>query len=640
MTHGTKEHAARLCRVPKTQLAFVNVSIVPARTRSGAVRFMSAAWGGAIHLFDPRGRTAKVPLPEGALGTYAFTPDVTPGLAWATVTSETKVTLVQFDVDDARLVSIEDLPLRGMTWSAVMTRSGRLVTSAHPGDVLVYDRRLRKVTKVFAPLSPMNRYGKYLQVAPDDSVIIPMMVPGAELIRLDTQTGAISAAPADSFRGPNNYLPASSTLLPSGHYAIAQEGGVALLDYPGFKRISVLAYPADGRWQTFRNEEDGRLFAHRADGGPLYVLDASDQWAVYLERFPLQCGRARLDNMFATLPGNRLLGLSAFGEVVEYNPEGTPRLAAELDNYGYQSICALAPGDGSRVFTTTFINSSFQELDLATGDGRNVRPCQKLAGQASAAVWHQGRLWLACYHGAEITVFDPNAEGEWPENPRPFAEIGHEQLRPVALCAEGDHLWCDTHAQYAKYGGALARINIRSGECRVWRHLVPDHNPTGIVLDSARRRIYGGTTVWPDMQSAPAAKGPAAVYAFDMEREAVAWTAQPVEGAERMSVQTVWRDTVIARADGRLILLRAEDGVVDRIVERELPPGEPAARLFVGGDGELYLASPQGLFRYDLDRGPGDRVIEGPVSLPCVRGPDLLFIRAYDVGLAEGLWRS
>jgi hypothetical protein len=140
------------------------------------------------------------------------------------------------------------------------------------------------------------------------------------------------------------------------------------------------------------------------------------------------------------------------------------------------------------------------------------------------------------------------------------------------------------------------------------------------------------------MQSAPAAKGPAAVYAFDLDRESVVWTAHPFEEAEWVTVHAVWRDTVIACADGRLALLRAEDGAVDRVIERKWPTGDREARLFVGGDGDLYLASLEGLFRYDFDRGPGQRLIEGPVALPCVRGTDLFFVRDYEVGLAEGLW--
>jgi hypothetical protein len=237
-------------------------------------------------------------------------------------------------------------------------------------------------------------------------------------------------------------------------------------------------------------------------------------------------------------------------------------------------------------------------------------------------------------------VYDPDKGGEWPENPRPFVEIGHGQIRPIQICADDRYLWCVTNAEYGTYGGALSRIDPATGACKVWRHLLPDHNPTSLVLDSAHGRIYGGTTVWPDQRSAPAAKGPAGVFAFDTAREKVVWTAQPVEKAEWFFVLTEYKGLVIAETGGRLILLRPEDGAVERIIDANLAHTDPGSDLFVGGDGELYLASPEGLHRYDLDRGRGECVIDGPVSLPRVRGADLLFIREYDVGIAEGLWKA
>jgi hypothetical protein len=625
-----------LRRIPKTQLTFVNVFLVPVRTRAGETRYMSATWGGAVYLFDRAGRGPVFPLPEGTFGSYSLAADAEPGFAWVVFTGGK---IARVDVDAGRIDFMQSVPLENLNWSAVVTREGLLVCSAHPGDVMVYDTRRREVKHLLRPFAPPNRAGKYLQAAPDGGVIVANMLPDAEFVRLDPRTGQITRADATPHLGATRFLPPSVTLLPEGRYAVPRADGVALLSYPEFRQVGTTPYPGDGEWRTFRNEEDGRLFAFRNEEEPLYVLGPDGAWQVWLERFPRQLGKARLETMFAALPGNRLLALSAFGECVEYDPSGAPRLVAELDNYGYQRICDLAPAEGARVFTTTFINSSFQELDLRTGEGRNHRPCQKRSGQASTAVWAQGRLWLGCYGGAEITEYDPRKGGDWPENPRPFADIGHEQMRPISLAAEGRHLWCDTNAHYGKHGGALTRIDTATGDCRVRRHPVPDHNVTGIVVDTAARRIYGGTTVWPDQQSAPAAQGPAAVYAFDIARESVLWRAQPLEGAAWMSVHALWRGTVIAAANGKLILLRAEDGSLLRVFDANFPEGEPAARLFVGGDGALHLASREGLFRYDLDRGPGERLIDGPVGTPRVRGADFFFVREFEVGFVEGLWR-
>lgn len=627
----------RFIPIPKTQLTFVNVALVPARTRAGETRYLCATWDGAFYVFDRAGREHVVPLPEGTSGTYSFAPDVEPGFAWALFTGGK---IARVDVDAGEIVFLQDVPLKVINWGATMTADALFVATATPGDVMVYDTRRREVRRMITPITEKCHYGKYLQAAPDGAAIVPIMVPGAELIRLDPRTGEFTSADIAGSVTEENFLPKSVTLLPDGRYAVPRPADVALLEYPGFARLGTLPYPdAGGGWRTFRNEEDGRLFAHRGQEEPLYALSGDERWEVYLNRFPLICGRVRLGVMFAALPENRLLALSHFGELVEYDPDGTPRLVAELSNFGEQRISALGPTDGDRVFTTTFINCSFQEMSLTTGEGRNVRPCQKHGGQACEALWFRDKLWLACYGGAEITVYEPDKGGDWPENPRPFADIGHEQMRPLGLCADDRSLWCVTHAQYGRYGGALSRIDPDTGACKVWRNLLPDHNPTGLVLDRARRRIYGGTSVWPDCASAPAAEGPAGVYAFDTEAGTVVWTARPVADAENVLVCCVHGDLVIAASGDQLILLRAEDGAPAGTRVADPPLDGRANTLFVGSDGELCLACPDGLFRYDLDGGRGERLIEGPVSRPKPRGQDLFFIRDYQVGVAEGLWR-
>ena len=594
-----------------------------------------------MHLFESRGKEKVIAYPEGGQGTYSFVAATEDGFGWAVHTGG-KIT--QIDVDAGAYAFVEDVPLKVINWGAAITREGYLVCEASPGDVMVYDTNRREVRHMLTPISEENHYAHDPRAASDGCVIIPMGVPGAEVIRLDPRTGEY-----ESFRprliGEEGFtFPGSVTVLPDGRFAIPRAREVATLGYPGFEEASPLAYPAEhgGDWRTFRDYGDGRLFAYPATGGPLYRLNDGCKWEVYLEGFSLQYGHAEMI-MFSALPGRRLLGMSTFGEVVRYEPDGTASLAAQLDNSGYQRISDLVPTEGDCVFTTTFINMSFQEMDLETGEGRNIRPCQKKGGQAPCAVWGAGKLWLACYGGAEITAYDPESGGEWPENPRPVLAIGEEQMRPVGLCAAGSDLWCATHAKYGLLGGALARIDTTRETCKVWRNLAPDHNPTSLVADAGRGHVYLGTTIHADSKSAPPAPRPAAVLAFDMERECVAWVAHPVEDAESMLVVGTVAGQVCAWgwADEtrRIALLDAATGAVVKHAPLRLPEDWRGWEFFIGADGELYIASPtDGLFRYDPDEGLGERIIGGPVLKPRVRGKDLFFVRAHSVGVIEGMW--
>jgi len=89
---------------------------------------------------------------------------------------------------------------------------------------MVYDTRRREVKSMITRISPVNHYGKYLQVAPDGCVIVPMMVPDADLIRLHPRTGQKVSVKAGQYLEEQKFLPASVTLLPDGRHAIPQAG--------------------------------------------------------------------------------------------------------------------------------------------------------------------------------------------------------------------------------------------------------------------------------------------------------------------------------------------------------------------------------------------------------------------------------
>ena len=496
---------------------------------------------------------------------------------------------------------------------------------------------------MITPISVKNHYAHNIRAAADGCALVLIATPGAELIRLDPESGEYdSFTPHAITAGAPK--PGALTFLDDGCVGIACDDGIRTLDYPAMVDSGVIPFPAGASadWLVFRDWGDGRLYVHQGDGGPLFVLNAQREWVKRLDRFVPEAGAAKADR-FCALPDGGVLGLSMFGEIIECGRDGSTRMRAQLNNYGYQRYCYLQPGDGSRVFTTTFINSSFQEVDYRTGEGRNIRPCQKRGGQPAGAAWHDGRLWLAAYGGAEISVYDPGAGGEWPENPRPVLDIGHEQMRPVGLHTDGRLLWTATHAQYGKLGGALVRIDPRSATCKVWRNLVPDHNPTGLAVDVDSRRVYVGTTVHADCRSAPPAEGAAAVFAFDMAGEEVAWASKPVQEAESLQVLTrpvsgALPVAAYLESGDWILLLDADTGKETRRFRVEWPEGWEKPTFFLGSDGRLYVASNAGIFEYDLDSGVGQQRIAEPVSHVAQRGPDLFFIRENDIGVVEGFF--
>ena len=627
------------CPIPKTRLTFINVPLVPVRNRRGETWYLCATWGGAMHLFSEGGDERILPYPDGCGGSYSFVRDPKDGFAWAVHTGG-KVTRI--DVDAGAYDLVQDVPLKELNWGAAVTPEGYLVCETAPAWVMVYDTRRREVAHMLPRVSDVGRYAHHLFTAPDGAVIIPCSVPGVEFVRLDPGTGEFAGFRPKVVRGDSS-VSGCVTLLPDGRIAIPRATHVDTVTYPDFGDAPPLEYPGgrDRDWRTFVDFETKRLFAWSADGDPLYALGRDCTWQVFLPRFTPRHGLVA-PTMFCEAPEGRLLGLGLFGGLIEFAPDGTSRFVRQLDNLGEQRVSSLAPGQGSRVYTTSFINMSFQEADYRTGAGRNVYPCQTSGGQVSQSIFFDGKLWLGCYSGAEMNVYEPGVEGPWPKNPRPAVEIGCEQMRPMGLESDGRFLWVTTHAKYGKLGGALARVDPQEETCTVWRNLVPDHNPVGLVLDAGTRRAYVGTTIHADCNSAQPASGPATVFAFDLDREELLWVAKPDPQAEALRVLAVPEGLpmLITAFDGvpTIVLLDPDTGDVARTFASRIPADWEGVEFLVGPDGKLYAASSRGFFEYDLERGPGDALVDGPVARPRPRGQDLFFIRSYQVGVAENLW--
>ena len=71
-------------------------------------------------------------------------------------------------------------------------------------------------------------------------------------------------------------------------------------------------------------------------------------------------------------------------------------------------------------------------------------------------------------------------------------------MRPLDLRFDRYFFWMATSPVYGQLGGALSRINCDTDQIKIWRNIVPEQTPDGIVLDLKNHRIYFSTTVFAD----------------------------------------------------------------------------------------------------------------------------------------------
>jgi len=388
--------------------------------------------------------------------------------------------------------------------------------------------------------------------------------------------------------------------------------------------------------------------AQKADGQDMYVLGENDSWAVHVRNFIPKVK----DVPFVwswTVVDQSILAVGQYGELCLFDRDGNGRLTRQLDNFGYQAISSFAPADkGTKVYAGPFINSSLLELDIATGQGRNIRPVQEHGGQVNCIFVHKGTVYMACYAGGSISAFDPSKPVDWPNNPRHVCDLGQEQMRPGndSVRFDGRYFWFCSHARYTVLGGAIVRFDPETETCKVWRNLVQDHNPSRLCLSLDNRCVLVGTGPDPDTGSGPPAETPAAVFVFDTTAEKVQWVVRPLGEKVNYYVPKlitpagdILTFAFLKNGGCAFLLLDPDTGEVRRELEWPATDKLGITDYFRGPDNRLYATAEIGLYHFDLESGVGEQMAECAMRAPWVRGNDLFFLQDHcAAGMIIGLW--
>ncbi|MBI4028584.1 MAG: hypothetical protein HY360_26590 [Verrucomicrobia bacterium] len=646
---------AHFVEIPKTRQAFINVNILPVRTRIGREMFVDVCHGGTVHVFDRHGFAAAVPPPSGVAkeGAYTYGLATEPGCVWfsfhAVKPSPATTPLALLDVETRRWTKVLPTPIQGLTTGGgTITADGFFCVGNTRGHLLIYDTRAERVVLFETLIEPGATWPLRSAAAPDGCLIVGTASNVAAFHRIDPRTGQITRfQPAwlKERTGTGQF-----GFLPDGRLAVIRGGGlpILVLPYPSFVPAEELQSPdGESGWEYFQ-DGGGRWGAYKSGAG-LYAWSRDGRWRLHVCGFKPELPGVP-DIWSWTILDDGLIAMAQFGEVCWFDPDGKGRVVRQLDNLGHQGYNSFCPGAGSKAYTGTFINSSIQEVDYRTGVGRDINRAQKSGGQINCMTMFNGKLFYAGYAGATIGLYNPLQPVEYGKNPWDVAAIGHEQMRPTCMVCDDRHLWITSQAYYGKLGGALTRFDPRSHQCKVWRHLVPDHNLVWLALDSSHPRLYVGTSPYADGNSCAPAPSSAAVFAFDHREERLLWTARPLAEEKATYIHPVGVApsgelfVIVFLLDGsnRNLLLDCASGKLLRPanISHDDEKRLGVDRYFNGPDGRLYAATEQGVFELDVNKGFGRCLLEGKVTEPRVRGRDLFFLRDHTIGVVEDFFTS
>lgn len=563
--------------IPHSRLPFINAEVEQVWFQ-GADHLVSSVWGGSsggrIYFWNPdSGSKGFRVLPDGIPGAYMLRTAADGCLYLGCGNGD----LIRYDPVADRFEILVTGELKSITWGGCVTNR-YAVWEASPGHVGVYNWRESRLVKVFRPIDteyPAALYGHNVVEAPDGRILLAIDVPQARFVVLNLETMTAESHTPANIRGVGST--SDALFWDDETLAAFVRGELHFMAYPGFELIQRIPRTGRGSPGGKACVVDGRLYAHNAADNALYVLDReAEKWEVAAPEWS--------DGEPVTLHpwGDAdVCGVTLSGVALRYDTRTRRTDRIDLESSGPMTAHALCPVPDRKIIVgAPFINQRFWVVDVETGDGEDCGRAAPGGGQINQIIWEPitRRVLQSSYTTSSVTAFDPEARPDWPDNPRVLASAQHEgQMRPTGLVHDGRYVWMATSPEYGHLGGALSRIDPTTGDILVWRHLVRDQKVNSVQVDPNRRRVYCGTEIFADANSAPPTQTTGRLVAFDTVSLTVhrSQAIHDGEGAARVQV-VLASGEVLASQRGRFYAWNAEEGDL-----RDLGPIPPGCREVV-----------------------------------------------------------
>lgn len=593
----------RKYQIPQTRLPFVNAEIAEV-IFNGRPHLVSSTYshtyGGRIYIFDPEtGESTYRLLPDNIDGAYMLrtAPDGRLYLGCC------EGSLIVYDPQFDQFEILVRGEMSGITWGGCI--AGSLVAwSASPGDACIYHWKERKLLKVFRPLdaeNPPSLYAHNVLACPDGKILFGLNCPQARLVILDPASMQVQSHSPEVLKGRiyTQWL----AFLDNERLLVISGNELFILRYPSLETIRIITPPEEIERDQHITRRACCLIGTKVyclfwPGGNLYRLDFDQdesKWQIVQSPF--------VGDSPSVLHGydNRYVcALDTAGRFLRYDARDGEIIEHQLDAYGQmETHCLCVVPQIGKAFGGPYINQRFWEIDLETSNGRDLARAAPGGGQICCMVWDEAtaRLIMASYTTCTVTAFDPDAPAAWPDNPRVLTVIGHEQMRPMDMVHDGRYIWLASSPQYGHLGGALSRIDPKSGEVCLWRHLIPDEKPNSLVLDKSSRLLYIGMEIYADGNSTPATQKTAKLVAFDIDNLEIRYQQSIRDDATALRVLAMLPSGKVLILDGTegftwhirrgtLWAWSPHDGTIERLGQVTENLGDVAT----GPDGHIYAA--------------------------------------------------
>ncbi len=298
------------------------------------------------------------------------------------------------------------------------------------------------------------------------------------------------------------------------------------------------------------------------------------------------------------------------------NKEGNTRELSLDWKGGGSNIFLIHQGPDGKIYGSSAMPEHLFRCELDGSGMIDLGQCSLSMGDAYSMGNAAGKLYIASYPGARLSVYDPSKPYRFGEddaaNPRDLGRIDDAAYRPRAmLTGPAGKVWIGSIPDYGTWGGTLVNYDPGTGRFISHRHVVPDCSVVALEWLPELKQILVGTSVNGGSGTTPRASQAAFAFWDPLRDEAVATETFGLENIDgimdlrRVDGGNVYAVIVFRERNGREeVSYRAELVLLDvrnrRVIDRSRfgEDGWPLElSLRAANDGSVYGACLPYLYR-------------------------------------------
>jgi outer membrane protein assembly factor BamB len=378
-----------------------------------------------------------------------------------------------------------------------------------------------------------------------------------------------------------------------------------------FAKVDIVIF--DPKSQTkkslipLEDRKPGRVSLVKGNDGKIYArLSPFDQWYRIEERERL-IGVSMPDIPFppSGLPDGRKFQLMENKILRIQNPSTQEEKEISLEYEASGSfIFIVGPGPDGRIYGSSMLPLRLFVYDPKDGLLVNLGKAAFSNGETYSIGALGEKLYLCSYPGARLSVYDPKRplrfghnEGS---NPRDLGPMGEDQDRPRTMIA-GPHgkIYIGSYPDYGQLGGAISVYDPKTGEKRVYRHIVQNQSIASLAYIEKFDLFAAGSSV----------RGGGGTRAVEREAKLILWNPKeekkvfeiiPVPGAKTiLSLASTTEGRLYGTTDDeKVFVFDVEKREVQKVLILEFN-GPIEISLQPGPEGKFYGLSKEAIFFID-----------------------------------------